>query len=85
MGSVVSIERKSEVKDSLIQYDPTFTDTVIAATGLNANPRLAEVMPDLIRHLHDFARESKITVAEWTAAVDFVSQEPRHSGHPHLA
>ena len=38
-------------------YDPHFTDRVIAATGAGAHPRLARVMPSLVRHLHDFARE----------------------------
>jgi len=56
------------------QYDPTFTDQVIKATGPNAHPRLAEVMPSLLRHLHDFAREVNLTVAEWTAAVDLINE-----------
>lgn len=55
------------------QLDATFTDRVIAATGPKADRRLAEVMPSLVRHLHAFAREVNLTVAEWTAAVDFVS------------
>ena len=60
------------------QYDATFTDRVVAATGPNADRRLAEVMPSLVRHLHAFAREVNLTVAEWTAAVDFVSNtQPR--------
>lgn len=54
-------------------YDPTFTDRVIDATGPEAHPRVAEIMPSLLRHLHDFAREVNLTVAEWSAAVDFVS------------
>lgn len=54
-------------------YDPNFTNTVIAATGSNAHPRLAQIMPSLLRHLHDFAREVDLTVAEWSAAVDLVS------------
>lgn len=55
------------------KYDPEFTDNVIAATGPKANPRLKEIMPSLLRHLHDFAREVDLTVAEWTAGVDLVS------------
>lgn len=58
------------------QLDATFTDRVIAATGPKADRRLAEVMPSLVRHLHAFAREVNLTVAEWTAAVDFVSNSP---------
>lgn len=54
------------------RFDPNFTDAVIAATGPKANARLAQVMPSLLRHLHDFARENEITVDEWTAAVEMV-------------
>lgn len=61
------------------QYDPKFTDKVIAATGPHAHPRLAQIMPSLVRHLHDFAREVNLTVAEWSAAVDLVSR-PRDLG-----
>lgn len=52
--------------------DAAFTEQVIAATGSKAHPRLAEIMPSLVRHLHAFAREVDLTVAEWTAAVNFV-------------
>lgn len=54
------------------QYDPNFTAQVIAATGPKANPRLAQIMPSLLRHLHDFAREVDLTVEEWAIGVDFV-------------
>lgn len=54
------------------KYDAKFTDRVIAATGPKANPRLAQIMPSLLRHLHDFAREVDLTVAEWTAGVEMV-------------
>lgn len=57
-------------------YDLNFTDQVIAATGPNAHKRMAEVMPSLLRHLHDFAREVDLTVAEWMAAVEFVWLHP---------
>ncbi|KAH6625022.1 Intradiol ring-cleavage dioxygenase [Chaetomium sp. MPI-SDFR-AT-0129] len=52
----------------------SFTESVIGATGPNANPRLAQIMPSLVRHLHAFAREVNLTVAEWTAAVDFINE-----------
>jgi len=50
----------------------TFTDTVINAIGPNASPRVREVMTALIRHMHDFAREVKLTTPEYLAACDFV-------------
>ena len=47
-------------------------DQVIAATGPKAHPRLAQIMPSLVRHLHEFAREVNLTVPEWMAAVNIV-------------
>ncbi|RYP92247.1 hypothetical protein DL770_001666 [Monosporascus sp. CRB-9-2] len=61
------------------KYDPRFTDRVIAATGPGAHPRLAQIMPSLVRHLHDFAREVDLTVEEWTAGVELISEAGRMS------
>ncbi|KAI0603355.1 Intradiol ring-cleavage dioxygenase [Biscogniauxia sp. FL1348] len=61
------------------KYDPSFTDNVIAATGPNANPRLKQIMPSLVRHLHDFAREVDLTVAEWMAGVEMINEAGRMS------
>lgn len=52
-----------------IEFDPTFTDMVIAATGSKADARLKEVMTALIRHVHDFAREVQLTTDEYMAGV----------------
>src|SRR3954471_24234196 len=49
-----------------------FTDTVINAMGPNTSPRVREVMTALTRHMHDFAREVKLTTPEYLAAFDFV-------------
>jgi hypothetical protein len=57
------------------KYDPHFTDSVIAATGPNATLRLKQIMPALLRHLHDFARDVDLTVAEWMAGVKMVSTQ----------
>lgn len=56
-----------------VQYDPTFTDAVIAATGPKADPRLREVMTALIRHVHDFAREVNLTTDEYMAGVQMLN------------
>ena len=56
-----------------IEFDPTFTDNVIAATGAKANPRLREVMTALIRHVHDFAREVQLTTDEYMAGVSLLN------------
>lgn len=59
----------TQVNGTKIEFDPGFTDMVIAATGSNANPRLKEVMTALIRHVHDFAREVQLTTDEYMAGV----------------
>lgn len=66
-------ENETDANGVKPKYDPGFTDKVIAATGPKANPRLKQIMPSLLRHLHDFAREVDLTVAEWTVGVDLVS------------
>jgi catechol 1,2-dioxygenase len=40
---------------------------------------MREVMPALIRHLHDFAREIDLTVDEWAAGVSLVNWAGRMS------
>ncbi|KAK7746498.1 hypothetical protein SLS53_002457 [Cytospora paraplurivora] len=61
------------------QYDPNFTDSVIAATGPKASPRIRQVISSLIRHVHDFARENDITVAEWMQGVEFLNRSGQMS------
>ena len=55
------------------RFDPNFTDNVVNSMGPNVSPRLRKVMPSLIRHVHDFARENEITVDEWMAAVQMMN------------
>lgn len=49
----------------LSRWDPNFTESVIKATGPNANPRLRKVMASFTKHLHDFIRENEITIDEY--------------------
>lgn len=37
------------------------------------DPRFREIMASLIRHLHDLAREVKLTEAEWMAGIKFLT------------
>ncbi len=38
------------------------------------DPRTAELMTALVRHLHDFAREVQLTEAEWMAAIQWLNR-----------
>ena len=55
------------------KFDPDFTRKVINATGPKAQPRIRDLVGNLVQHLHDFCRENEVTVEEWMAAVNFVS------------
>lgn len=43
------------------------------------DPRLAEIMSALVRHLHDFAREVRLTEAEWMTAIQWLKATGRIS------
>ena len=38
------------------------------------DPRLAEIMTALVRHLHEFAREVRLTEAEWMAGIQWLKR-----------
>lgn len=55
------------------RFDPNFTQNVIGAMGPKTNPRLRQVMTSLIRHVHDFAQETELTVDEWMVGVQLIN------------
>ena len=50
----------------------TLTDAVIASFGKSDNARFRLLIEKLVTHLHDYARETRLTHAEWKAAIDFL-------------
>jgi catechol 1,2-dioxygenase len=58
--------------NTMSKYNPTFTQSVIDATGPKASPRVRQLTTSLIQHLHDFARENELTVDEWMMGVELV-------------
>jgi hydroxyquinol 1,2-dioxygenase len=51
----------------------TITPEVLARIANTPNPRVKEIMSALIRHLHDFAREVRLTEAEWFEGIRFLT------------
>lgn len=49
-------------------------ETVNARVGQGANPRVAEVMASLVKHLHGFAKEVGLRPEEWEIAIDFLTR-----------
>ncbi len=52
----------------------TITAAVIARHASAKDARLREVMTRLVTHLHDFAREVKLSEGEWFAGIEFLTQ-----------
>ncbi len=51
----------------------TITQAVIARLASTPDPRLKEIMTSLVQHLHAFAREVKLTEAEWMQGIEFLT------------
>ncbi|AWW41299.1 intradiol ring-cleavage dioxygenase [Streptomyces cadmiisoli] len=49
------------------------TREAVASLAATADPRLRELLTGLVRHLHDFARETRLTQAEWEQAIGFLT------------
>jgi hydroxyquinol 1,2-dioxygenase len=53
--------------------EDNITDLAVERWATAKDPRLAELMTAFVRHLHDFAREVRLTEAEWMAAMQWLT------------
>lgn len=53
--------------------DDTVTEEAVASLQGTPDPRLRELLTGLIRHLHAFARENRLTREEWERAITFLT------------
>jgi catechol 1,2-dioxygenase len=67
----------------IIDRQEQVTDAVLEAMARGASPRLFEVMSSLVKHLHAFAREVRLTEQEWELGVDFLNRigQATHDTH----
>ena len=49
------------------------TEAVASTFAASDNARLAALMPALVRHIHAFVREERVTQAEWSTAMQFLT------------
>ena len=54
--------------------EDNITELAAARWGTAHDPRLAQIMQALVRHLHDFAREVRLTEPEWMAAIQWLTR-----------
>jgi len=53
--------------------ETNLTDAVLAKLEGAADPRFAQIMTSLIKHLHAFVREVELTEAEWLKGIQFLT------------
>jgi len=67
----------------IIERQEQITDAVLAELARAPNARFKEVMGAFVRHLHDFAREVKLTEQEFQAAVGYIVALGKHTTETH--
>jgi len=58
----------------IIEREQQVTEAVLSETRQIADPRTREIVQSLIRHLHSFAREVRLSEREFNTAINLVSQ-----------
>ncbi len=67
----------TETTEAIETAERELTDKVVASFDNAKDERFREVMQSLVRHAHAFVRETRLTEAEWGAAIAFLTA----SGH----
>lgn len=66
-------QQDDETRVRLVTED-NITDLAVQRWGTAHDPRLAEIMTALVRHLHGFAREVRLTEDEWISAIQWLTR-----------
>jgi len=67
----------------IIGSEKDVTQVVLNEYQRTKNPRVREIVSALVRHLHDFAREVKLTEEEFQAAVAYIVGLGKHTNETH--
>jgi hydroxyquinol 1,2-dioxygenase len=67
----------------IIENQKQVTEAVLEVVGRTANPRLRELTAALVRHLHDFAREVRLTEDEFRQSCAYVAALGQHTNASH--
>jgi hypothetical protein len=75
------ILQKSKMDPSLVNIPPlrdltidNITENVILINSLCKDARMKYVLERLVTHLHDFARETRLSFDEWMAGIKFLTK-----------
>jgi hydroxyquinol 1,2-dioxygenase len=64
----------TDIQSVLRAREEQLTDEVLASFDQTPDSRLRELLQGLVRHLHSYAREVRLTEAEWRFAIDFLTR-----------
>ena len=67
----------------IIETEKDVTTAVLAELAKAPNARFREIMSAFVRHLHDFAREVKLTEEEFREAMTYVVKTGQASNETH--
>ncbi len=67
----------------IIGNEKDVTTAVLSELARAPNPRFREIMSAFVRHLHDFAREVKLTEEEFQAAIAYIVALGKHTTETH--
>src|SRR5258707_15723419 len=67
----------------IIRTQEDVTGAVLSEIARGGDPRFREIMSSLVRHLHAFAREMKLTEAEFQAAASYIAAIGQKSSDTH--
>jgi hydroxyquinol 1,2-dioxygenase len=67
----------------IIANQQQVTPAVLEAIARSPDPRFREIMSALVRHLHDFCRELKLTEREFERAIGYVVALGQHTTDSH--
>lgn len=63
----------SQISTEQAQREATLVDTVVASFDGACDDRFKAVLQSLVRHLHAFIRDVRLTESEWEAAIAFLT------------
>jgi hydroxyquinol 1,2-dioxygenase len=71
----VSIARNDRREEHALDFvtEDNITDIAMRRWSTADSPRLAQIMPALVKHLHAFAREVQLTHEEWIAGIQWIT------------
>jgi len=67
----------------IVENQTQITEAVLAEVQRIADPRMREIVSAVVRHLHDFVREVKLTEDEFRQACAYIARLGQHTNETH--